>query len=205
MISLADLDFEKGHGLVTVVTQDAESGAVLMLAYMDREALRRTLESGEMHYHSRTRGAWHKGAISGNIQRMVSLTPDCDADTILARVTRTGPACHNGTPSCFDQLSNGDAVTGLAVVIESRSRASDNHGSYTRELLGDRNLRLKKLGEETSELVVALADGDSVRIKEESADLLYHMLVALLANGITFDDVRRVLAARAVQDLSEAQ
>ncbi len=122
-MTVDDLDFEKGSGLVTAVAQDAVTGAVLMVAHMDREALAKTLETGEMYYHSRTRGLWHKGATSGNVQRVVSLTPDCDRDAVLARVNPAGPACHNGTTSCFEQSSNGDALTALAEVIESRIRA----------------------------------------------------------------------------------
>lgn len=201
------LNFEKGGGLVTVVAQDAASGAVLMVAHMDREALEKTLETGEMHYHSRTRGLWHKGATSGNVQRVVSLTADCDGDAVLARVRPAGPACHTGTASCFgDALAAGDAISMLARTIEARASemtaepgttpASDTP-SYTRRLLRDRNLRLKKLGEETAELVLALADGDTARAAEEGADLFYHTLVALRAAGVTVDDVRAILARRA--------
>ena len=99
---LADqLDFSRNNGLVTVVTQDAATGAVLMVAHADREAIERTEATGEMHYRSRTRGLWHKGSTSGNVQRVVSLEADCDADAVLARVIPAGPACHNGTVSCF--------------------------------------------------------------------------------------------------------
>ncbi len=192
-----ELDFAKGGGLVTVVAQDAVTGAVLMIAHMDREAFDRTIQTGEMHYRSRTRGLWHKGGTSGNIQRVVSLTRDCDGDAILARVNPAGPACHNGTTSCFDNANNGDALTVLAAVIESRVQDSQDGTSYTRRLLQDRNLRLKKLGEETAELLVALADIDTERASEEAADLMYHVLVALTAEGVTLDDVRGVLAKRA--------
>ncbi len=192
-----DLNFDKGAGLITVVTQDSETGAVLMIAHMDREAFDRTVETGEMHYRSRTRGLWHKGESSGNVQRVVSLTPDCDADAVLARVIPAGPACHNGTTSCFDQPANGDALTALAAVIESRTQGVDVGHGYTQRLLGDRNLRLKKLGEETAELVLALADNDGPRAAEEAGDLLYHMMVALRAQGVTFDEVRHRLADRA--------
>jgi phosphoribosyl-AMP cyclohydrolase / phosphoribosyl-ATP pyrophosphohydrolase len=191
-----DLDFGKGGGLITVVTQDAVTGAVLMVAHMDREAFEKTLATGEMYYRSRTRGLWHKGATSGNVQRVVSLTTDCDGDAILARVNPAGPACHNGTTTCFEQPANGDALTELASVIESRVQDGDG-ASYTRKLLADRNLRLKKLGEETVELVVALADDDRDRASEEAADLIYHMMVALRAQNITFDQIRLALASRA--------
>lgn len=192
-----DLDFSKSGGLVTVVAQDAVTGAVLMVAHMDRGALERTIETGEMHYRSRTRGLWHKGATSGNVQRVVSLTSDCDGDAILALVVPAGPACHNGTVSCFDGAASGDALSALVATIELRAKGSQHAASYTRRLLEDRNLRLKKLGEETAELLVALADGDRERAPEEGADLLYHMLVALSAESVTLDDVRRVLARRA--------
>jgi phosphoribosyl-ATP pyrophosphohydrolase/phosphoribosyl-AMP cyclohydrolase len=202
VIDLERLDFAKGGGLVTVVVQDAASGAVLMVAHADREALERTLASGEMHYRSRTRGAWHKGATSGHVQRWESLTVDCDADAVLARVVPAGPACHTGTVSCFGEPAlAADALTTLDRVIASRAAAeyaggSDTPASYTRRLLADRNLRLKKLGEELAELVAACATGARERAVEEAADLVYHALVALRAEGAGWDDVRRVLAAR---------
>ncbi len=109
MLDLDSLDFTKGGGLVTVVAQDARSGAVLMVAHADREALERTLATGEMHYRSRTRGLWHKGATSGNTQRVVSARLDCDHDTVLLTVEPAGPACHTGAVSCFRDEANGGA------------------------------------------------------------------------------------------------
>jgi len=200
MLDLGVLDFAKGGGVVTVVAQDDRTGAVLMVAAADREALERTLSTGEMHYRSRTRGLWHKGATSGNVQHVVSLSPDCDGDTVLARVLPAGPACHTGAVSCFgDAALASDALAALDATIAARVRAGDEDASrsYTRRLLGDRNLRLKKLGEEAAELVTACADGDLARAREEAADLLYHALVALHAMGGSLDDVRDVLAARA--------
>ncbi len=207
MIDLDSLDFSKSGGLVTVVTQDALSGAVLMVAHADRESLERTLETGEMHYHSRSRGLWRKGATSGNTQRVVSLSADCDGDSILARVLPAGPACHTGSRSCFGNSAlAAEALGELDATIESRAGDSTGHASetapakpsYTRRLLGDRNLRLKKIGEEAAELVTAFADGDRQRAIEESADVIYHILVALRALGATLEDVRAELAARAV-------
>jgi len=189
---------------VTVVAQDAVTGSVLMLAHADREALERTLASGEMHYRSRSRGAWHKGATSGNVQRVVSLTADCDGDAVLARVLPAGPSCHTGAARCFGG-SSGDALSALDRTIEDRMATEpsvaatgepDAAAGYTRRLLGDRNLRLKKLGEEAAELVTACADGDGGRAAEEAADILYHMMVALRAVGVSLDDVRRVIAGR---------
>lgn len=195
---LAVLDLAKGGGLVTVVAQDATTGAVLMVAHADREALEHTLATGVMHYRSRTRGLWRKGATSGNEQHVVTLVADCDADAVLARVRPAGPACHTGEATCFGDTPEADALAALAATIETRAKApADEHPSYTRRLLTDRNLRLKKLGEECAELVTALADGDAERAREEGADLVYHALVALRAAGVTLADVQRVLAARA--------
>lgn len=224
MLALETLDFDKGNGLVTVVTVDAASGAVLMVAHADRDALERTLATGEMHYHSRTRGAWHKGATSGHVQRVVSLAADCDGDAVLARVLPAGPACHTGTVSCFgDQSATADVLSALDRVLAERAaepQGSTQHTgagtaafaggappggadetrpplSHTRRLLADRNLRIKKLGEEATELALACADEDPARAAEEGADVIYHTLVALRALGVSLDDVRRVLAARA--------
>jgi phosphoribosyl-ATP pyrophosphohydrolase len=200
MLDLDALNFEKGNGTVTVVAQDAASGAVLMVAAADRDALERTLATGEMHYLSRTRGLWHKGATSGNVQRVVSLSPDCDGDAVLARVTSAGPACHTGSVSCFGSTAlAADTLAALDATIATRSAVpagADSSPSYTRRLLGDRNLRLKKIGEEAAELVTACADGDVARAGEEAADLVYHALVALRAVGGSLADVRAVLAAR---------
>lgn len=199
MLDLDSLDFTKGQGVVTVVTQDARTGAVLMVAQADREALERTLATGEMHYRSRSRGLWHKGATSGNVQRVVSLHHDCDADAVLARVSPAGPSCHTGAVSCFGAPALGSDELGvLDATIASRAAAgADAPPSYTRKLLGDRNLRLKKIGEEAAELVTACADGDLERAREEAADLIYHALVALRAVGGSLDDVRAVLGSRA--------
>ena len=200
MLDLDALNFEKGNGTVTVVAQDAASGAVLMVAAADREALEHTLATGEMHYRSRSRGLWHKGATSGNVQRVVSLSPDCDGDAVLARVVPAGPACHTGSTSCFGTVAlAADTIAALDATIATRSAVpanADSSPSYTRLLLGDRNLRLKKIGEEAAELVTACADGDVARAGEEAADLVYHALVALRAVGGSLADVRAVLAAR---------
>lgn len=202
MIDLDSLDFTKGNGLVTVVAQDAASGAVLMVAHADREALEKTLATGEMHYRSRSRGLWHKGATSGNVQRVVSLSADCDGDAVLARVAPAGPACHTGARSCFGETAlAADALSALDATITRRAAEGDPppgaRPSYTRRLLGDRNLRLKKLGEEATELAVACADGDVTRARSEGADVVYHALVALRALGVSLDDLRAELAGRA--------
>lgn len=204
MFDLDSVDFAKGGGVVPVIVQHATSGAVLMIACADREALARTIETGETHFRSRSRGLWHKGATSGNTQRVLSLEADCDADAVLARVIPAGPACHTGTESCFAATGpRGDALVNLDATIAARlADASEKpdeskaQTGYTRRLGSDRNLRLKKLGEECAELVTACADGDRERATEEMADLLYHALVALRCVGGTLEDVHRVIAAR---------
>lgn len=196
------LDFTKSDGLVTVVTQHAATGVVLMVAHADREAVEKTMSTGEMHYRSRTRGLWHKGATSGNIQRVMSLSADCDNDSILARVIPSGPSCHTLSESCFGETAlNADAFAELDRIIVVRANSLDkpSGSSYTQKLLGDRNLRLKKIGEESAELITALADVDHERISEEAADLFYHMLVALRSTDTGLDDVRAVLGKRAGQ------
>jgi phosphoribosyl-ATP pyrophosphohydrolase/phosphoribosyl-AMP cyclohydrolase len=200
-LDLSRLDFEKGAGLVSVVVQDAVTGVVLMTAFADREALERTIETGEMHFRSRARGLWHKGATSGNVQRVVTLEADCDGDAVLARVAPSGPACHTGTTSCFATTSaSAHSLASLDAVIAARvaddAATASGRESYTRRLATDRNLRLKKLGEECAELVTAAADNDRDRATQEAADLLYHVLVALRSVGATLTDIERVLDAR---------
>ena len=210
-LDLDTLDFARGGGLVTVVTQDATSGVVLMVAHADREALERTLATGEMHYHSRRRGLWRKGETSGNLQRLISLHPDCDRDVVLARVEAAGPACHTGDVSCFgDEATRADVLAIVDGIISRRAEAMSlgtpgagaapdaggEPSSYTRRLLSDRNLRLKKIGEEAAELVTACADDDRTRAVEEAADLLFHTLVALRAGGAGLAEVRAALSLR---------
>lgn len=204
-LDLDGLDFSKGGGLVTVVVQDAASGSVLMVAHADREALERTMESGEMHFRSRTRGLWHKGATSGNVQRVISLSSDCDGDAVLARVLPAGPACHTGATSCFGEKPSSHTLAALDATLAARASELETAKSnteaasltsYTQRLLANRNLRLKKLGEEAAELVLACADEDRGRATEEAADLFYHTLVALRALGAGWIDVAEVLEAR---------
>jgi phosphoribosyl-ATP pyrophosphohydrolase/phosphoribosyl-AMP cyclohydrolase len=207
MLDLTTVNFEKGGGTVTVVTRDNASGVVLMVASANREALEKTLATGEMHYTSRSRGLWHKGETSGNTQKVVTLAPDCDGDAILATVEPRGPACHTGEYSCFGIAPTaGDQLRELDAVIEQRARemreGSGNNSqgtrtSYTQRLLSDRNLRLKKVGEECAEFITACADNDSARSAEEAADIIYHVAVALHASGATLGDAMNVLAARA--------
>lgn len=201
-IDLETVDFSKGGGLIPLVAQDASTRAVLMVGFCNREALAATLATGEVTFYSRTRGRlWKKGETSGNVLDVCEIRLDCDRDTVLALVKARGPACHTGEWSCFgsEHSKSDDPIRALERVVRERKQ-SDDAASYTRRLFEDRNLRLKKLGEEATELVVALADGrEPRRIAEEGADLLYHLMVALAAADVELEDVRAVLAARAAQ------
>ena len=191
-------------GLVPVVAQDAETGEVLMLAYATREAVEKTISSGEAHYHSRSRGElWRKGATSGNTQRVIDVRLDCDGDALLYRVEPTGPACHTGERSCFftslassdgETLGLGKILTRLADTISWRHREMPE-GSYTAKLL-DRGAGYiaQKVGEEAVEVVVAALEGE--RLGEETADLLYHLLVLLEERGVGVEEVARILDER---------
>lgn len=191
------LDFVKLGGLLPVVAQHATTGEVLMLAFANREALERTLRDGELWLWSRSRlRLWRKGETSGNVLRVVSLHADCDADSVLARVEPRGPACHTGARSCFGAPP---LLAELADTIAARASATDGESddpSYTRRLLADDNLRLKKLGEEAVELALACAAADPGRVAAEAADLLYHLLVACTAAGVGLERVLAELARR---------
>jgi len=195
------LDFAKLTGLVPVVAQDVRDGKVLMVAYATREALETTLTTGEAHFWSRSRERlWKKGETSGHVLELVSLHADCDGDTVLARVRPTGPACHTGEATCFgatgSTVSGPDAVLAELDARLARRERERPSGSYTVRLLDDENLRLKKLGEETAELVAALAKGDRNRAVQEAADLVYHLLAALRAVGVPAAELTDALERR---------
>lgn len=192
-------DFAKAGGMLPCITQDALTGEVLTLAYMNEEALRLTRETGLMHFWSRSRNKlWRKGEESGNVQHVVSLTLDCDGDTILAKVKRAGPACHTGADSCFHEPLHGRGDVMLAELLSTidARKHSPKEGSYTNKLLADENHRLKKLPEEAGEVLMAAKDHDRPRLAEEAADVLYHLLVVLRAEDVAWRDVMRVLDER---------
>ncbi len=196
-IDLETLDFDKGAGLVTVVAVDAATGAVLMVAHADREALEATVASGEMHYRSQSRGLWHKGETSGNVQHVVALVADCDHDAVLAVVRPDGPSCHTGSERCFDDAAALPGVLArLDELIGRRAAGESDESSYVRRLLDDKNLRLKKLGEEATELAVAAAEHDASAVVNEAADLLFHALVTVRAEGATLRQVLEALSDR---------
>ena len=193
------LDFERSGGLLPVVVQDAATGEVLMLAFANRLALEKALATRQMHFWSRRRNElWRKGETSGNTLALVSLHADCDADTVLARVTPAGPTCHTGERTCFGDGADAPVAALGRLNRTLAARESERpEGSYTVRLLDDANLRLKKLGEETAELVAALATGNAARASEEAADLVYHVLVALRAEGLDVTALLQELDRRA--------
>lgn len=192
-LDLATLDFDKGGGLLPVIAQHWLTGEVLMLGYTSREALDASLESGLLTFHSRSRDAlWTKGESSGHTLTIHSLHGDCDGDAILALVDPAGPTCHTGARTCFGASPT---LKGLADTLSSR-RGADPASSYTARLLADRNHRLKKLGEEATELAVACADEDVERVREEAADVVYHTLVAAMAAGVEIEELLAALESR---------
>jgi phosphoribosyl-ATP pyrophosphohydrolase/phosphoribosyl-AMP cyclohydrolase len=190
------------RGLVPCVVQDWRTGEVLTLAYMNREALERTNESGETWFFSRSREElWHKGATSGNVQSVRALRYDCDADAVLALVEPAGPACHTGERTCFH---NGDtaaaapheALPALERTVAERRTAADTGSSYTARLLADPPLAASKVLEEAEEVTRAAREESDERVREEAADVLYHLDVLLAARGLSVTDAFEVLNAR---------
>ena len=186
--------------LLPCIVQDARTGEVLTLAYMNDEALERTRATGEMWFWSRSRQElWHKGATSGNVQRLKELRFDCDDDAILALVEPAGPACHTGERTCFHKGElrpvAAEALAVLGRTIAER-REGAPAGSYTAELLADPELAGSKVEEEAGEVVRAARDESDERVAEEAADVLYHLAVLLAARGVELPDVYEVLNGR---------
>jgi phosphoribosyl-ATP pyrophosphohydrolase/phosphoribosyl-AMP cyclohydrolase len=190
-------------GLVPCVAQDWATGEVLTLAYMNEEALARTLATGEIHFWSRSRGElWHKGATSGNVQRVRSIRYDCDADALLALVEPAGPACHTGERSCFHRsIGDGtvaahEALPTLARTLAARRRDMPE-GSYTTELFRAGQERIgAKVEEEAEEVARAGREESDERLRSEAADLLYHLGVELDSRGLSYADAFEELVAR---------
>jgi len=197
------------RGLLPAVVQDAHTRGVLMLAYMNAESLKRTLETGETWFWSRSRAQlWHKGETSGNTQRVVNVLLDCDGDALVVQTEPAGPACHTGQTSCFHNVIQaagasqqnvgdlGEVLSVLYALVETRKRERPQ-GSYTTYLF-DQGLDkiLKKIGEETSETIIAAKNEDRDALTKESCDLLYHLIVLLVERGVTLSDVRDELVRR---------
>jgi len=200
------------NGLIPAIAQDWLDATVLMLAWMNSESITKTIDTGEVHYWSRSRSEiWHKGETSGHTQILKDIRYDCDSDTILLSVEQTESiACHTGVRSCFFKQAKGnesgkdhsslqppsDACSDLFKTIEQR-KSKPEQGSYTNKLLeGGDNAILKKIGEESAEFVMACKDQDPKTISNEAADLIFHLQVALANHKVTWNDVQRVLAER---------
>jgi phosphoribosyl-ATP pyrophosphohydrolase/phosphoribosyl-AMP cyclohydrolase len=196
--ALDALAWDKMDGLLPAVVQDAASGAVLMLGYMNRDALAASLESGFATFWSRSKGRlWRKGETSGSTLRIRSVHEDCDADALLVRAEPQGPTCHLGTASCFGGSDEGLGwLAELARIIASRA-AADPAESYTARLLAEGLPRVaQKIGEEGVEIALAAVTGDAAGCAEETADLLYHLAVLMQAKGFGWEQVVEVLRAR---------
>ena len=189
------------RGLVPCIAQDWRTGEVLTLAYMNAEALRRTRQTGEIHFFSRSRQElWHKGATSGNTQAVKAIRYDCDGDALVALVEPTGPACHTGERTCFhrgdlEPQAPYEALPTLQRTIAARA-AQRPAGSYTTTLLDDPSLAGAKVQEEAEEVVRAVREESDERVAEEAADVLYHLTVLLAGRELTLADAERVLDGR---------
>lgn len=199
-----ELKFD-ANGLIPAIVTDAGTGQVLTLAYMNRESLEKTLETGLTCFWSRSRQClWTKGETSGNYQHVVSITADCDRDALLVKVNREGPACHLGTDSCFTNpvWGEGDSFSleGLYELLQER-KEKQPEGSYTTYLFRKGlDKILKKVGEEATEVIIAGKANDKAETIYEIADLTYHVMVLMAELGIRVDEVAEELASRHVID-----
>lgn len=193
------LDFKKMEGLIPVVVQDAFTGKVLMLGYMNEAALAKTQESGRVTFFSRSKNRlWTKGETSGNFLEVVSMQEDCDGDAILVKAKPLGPVCHTGTDTCFNEgnTSKTAFIDQLRAIIKDR-KANPSTGSYTSSLfLKGINKLAQKVGEEAVELVIEAKDDNKDLFLGEAADLIFHYLVLLEAKGYELDEVVEVLKQR---------
>lgn len=206
MVNLDELKFDE-KGLIPAIVVDAESKKVLTLAYMNRESLEISIREEKTCFYSRSRQClWRKGETSGNFQHIVSITADCDCDALTVLVEKDGPACHLGTDSCFtnpvwqSETLHEFSLEGLYALLEGR-KADRPAGSYTTYLF-DKGLDkiLKKVGEESTEVIIAGKAEDKKETVYEIADLAYHVLVLMVQLGISVEDVQRELASRHVID-----
>jgi phosphoribosyl-ATP pyrophosphohydrolase/phosphoribosyl-AMP cyclohydrolase len=208
---IANIKFDD-KGLIPVIASDAGTGDALMLAYMNAEALRKTLETGQAHYFSRSRNKlWRKGETSGHVQAVREIYYDCDCDSLLLKIDQTGAACHTGNRSCFFRklafgnaggkpaATGGDTLTRLLGVVKAR-RDDPAEGSYTNYLL-DKGIDkiLKKVGEESAEVIIAAKNSAKDEIVYEISDLMYHLCVLMLHSGVSWDDIYGELDSRAAK------
>lgn len=211
MIDISELKFDK-NGLIPAVVTDAVTKKVLTLAYMNRESLEISMEKKLTCFYSRSREElWLKGETSGNYQHIVSITADCDRDALVIEVLKDGPACHLGTDSCFeyplfkDEEKQPFSYEGLMDMIKGR-RENPKEGSYTTYLF-EKGLDkiLKKVGEESTEVIISAKDNDRANTVYEIGDLMYHVMVLMCQMGITVDDIQKEMASRHVIDTKVKQ
>ena len=214
-ISIEKIKFDE-RGLVSAIVQDANTRRVLTLAYMNAESLKRTSETNETWFWSRSRlRLWHKGETSGHTQRVTDILVDCDHDALTVLVKPNGPACHTGEQTCFhnalqeagdspekiahEEPDLGDTLSDLYAVVESRKRDRPE-GSYTTYLF-DQGLDkiLKKVGEEASETIIAAKNQDPALLVKEASDLLYHLIVLMVERGLTLEQIRHELISRGTE------
>lgn len=202
-MNLDEVSFDE-RGLVPVIIQDADSGEVLTLAWANREALERTLETGRTHLYSRSRKKlWMKGETSGHVQELVEMRLDCDGDAVLYRVRPHGPACHTGARSCFFKTLTPEAAPPLGWVLEQVWRTIQERietlpeGSYVAKMhTAGLDRILKKIGEEAGEVIIAAKNPDQSELVWEASDLLFHLLLTLAERGLKPGDLARMLAER---------
>ena len=206
MLNIDELKYDS-HGLIPAIVVDASTQKVLTLAYMNRESLAVSMEEGRTCFWSRSRQElWRKGETSGNVQHIVDITADCDRDALVVTVNKEGPACHLGTDSCFnDKIFQGDqpvpfSIEGLYALLQGRKETLPE-GSYTTYLF-QKGLDkiLKKVGEESTEVIIAGKANDKPETVYEIADLMYHVMVLMVEMGISVEDVTAELASRHVID-----
>ncbi len=194
-----NIDFDKSGGLVPAIIQDEQTSKVLMLGYMNREALDKTMETGKVTFFSRSKNRlWTKGEESGNFLNLISVTPDCDNDTLLVKVRPVGPVCHTGTDTCWGETNQGDFefLNYLQKFIQIRFREMPE-GSYTTSLFKKGiNRMAQKVGEEAVETVIEATNGTEEGFLYEASDLVYHLIVLLTSKGYSLDDIGRELKKR---------
>ena len=206
MVHIEELKFDD-RGLIPAIVVDTETKQVLTLAYMNAESLRISMDEGRTCFFSRSRQTlWRKGETSGNVQQIVSITADCDLDALVVEVRKAGPACHTGAESCFFRpVYEGEAQPGfryqdLMDMLQGR-KDSPKEGSYTSYLFEKgRDKILKKVGEESTEVIIAAKDNDRANTIYELGDLMYHAMVLMLDMGISLDEIRAEMASRHVID-----
>ncbi|HRJ28373.1 MAG TPA: bifunctional phosphoribosyl-AMP cyclohydrolase/phosphoribosyl-ATP diphosphatase HisIE [Cyclobacteriaceae bacterium] len=194
---MTDPNFDKGNGLIPCIIQDSETNMVLMLGYMNKEAYQKTISEKRVTFFSRSKQQlWTKGETSGNYLELIAVRADCDNDTLLLKAKPTGPVCHTGADTCFNERNESWRLQLLEKLIQDR-KANPKSGSYTTSLFESGiNKVAQKVGEEAVELVIEAKDQDKSKFLNEAADLMYHFLVLLAAKNVSLTEVEHILKER---------